>query len=210
MLCLVSETEYLVDLLDSNWNDAITALNTSNGNGMIADVHAVHPIIMDIRDMTAGRTVDNKGRSRGGNRINTASKKEVTNADTYIYSKDIIVVSESGNSVEYPSYAYDYRNETYNMSISIRTRQDDRVLNDDTRVTPTGTFGVERIRSLYLLVRYILENKRRGWNKTGSSIYENINMITVNDRTESNDKKNRIFGYKINVVMKRLAIPVGC
>jgi hypothetical protein len=35
-------------------------------------------------------------------------------------------------------------------------------------------------------------------------------MITVNDRTESNDKKNRIFGYKVNVVMKRLAIPVGC
>ena len=104
----------------------------------------------------------------------------------------------------------DYRNETYNMSISIRTRQDDRILNDNTRVSPTSNFGVERIRSLYLLVRYILEQRRRGWNKTGSSIYENINMITVNDRTESNDKKNRIFGYKVNVVMKRLASPVGC
>ena len=49
---MVSETEYLVDLLDSNWNAAITALKTSGGgNGTIADVHAVHPIIMDIRDM---------------------------------------------------------------------------------------------------------------------------------------------------------------
>ena len=206
----MSETEYLVDLLDSNWNDAIDALNTTSGNGTIADVHAVHPIIMDIRDMSSGRNTDSKGRSKGGNRINTASKKEVTNADTYIYSRDIIVISEAGNSIDYPSYAHDYRNETYNMSISIRTRQDDRVLNDDTRVSPTGTFGVERIRSLYLLVRYILEQKRRGWNKTGSSIYENINMITVNDRTDANDKKNRIFGYKVNVVMKRLAIPVGC
>ena len=206
----MSESSYLVDLLDSNWNDAINALNTSNGNGTLLDVHAVHPIIMSTTDFSAGRTVDAQGRSRGGNRINTASKKEVTNADTYIYSRDIIVISEAGNSIDYPSYAHDYRNETYNMSISIRTRQDDRVLNDDTRVSPTGTFGVERIRSLYLLVRYILEQKRRGWNKTGSSIYENINMITVNDRTESNDKKNRIFGYKVNVVMKRLAIPVGC
>jgi hypothetical protein len=205
---LVSETEYLVDLLDSNWNAAITALNTTDGNGTVTDVHGVHPIIIDIRDMSSGRNTDSKGRSKGGNRINTASKKESTNADTFIYSRDIVVISESGQTIDYPSYALDIRHETYNMSISIRTRQDDRVLNDDTRVTPTGTFGVERIRSLYLLVRYILEQQKRGWNKTGTAIYENISIITVNDRTESNDKKNRIFGYKINVVMKRLAIPV--
>ena len=208
MFYLVSETEYLVDLLDSNWNAAITALNTTDGNGTVTDVHGVHPIIIDIRDMSSGRNTDSKGRSKGGNRINTASKKESTNADTFIYSRDIVVISESGQTIDYPSYAHDIRHETFNMSISIRTRQDDRVLNDDTRVTPTGTFGVERIRSLYLLVRYILEQQKRGWNKTGTAIYENINMITVNDRTESNDKKNRIFGYKINVVMKRLAIPV--
>ena len=205
---MVSETEFLVDLMDTNWNAAIAALNTSVGNSTITDVHGVHPIIIDIRDMSAGRNTDSKGRSKGGNRINTASKKEVTNGDGYVYSRDIIVISESSQTIDYPSYAHDIRHETYNMSISIRTRQDDRILNDDVRVTPTGTFGVDRIRSLYLLVRYILEQQKRGWNKTGTAIYENINMITVNDRTESNDKKNRIFGYKINVVMKRLAIPV--
>jgi len=206
----VSETEYLVDLLDSNWNDAITALKTSGGNGAIADVHGVHPIILDIRDMSAGRSTDSKGRSKGGNRINTASKKESTDNDGYIYSKDIIVISESGQTIDYPTYTHDVRFETYNMSISIRTRQDDRILNDNERVTPTGTFGIDRIRSLYLLVRYILEQRKRGWKKTGSAIYENISMITVKDRAESNDKKNRIFGYKVNVVMKRQAIPVGC
>mgnify|MGYP003649303422 FL=1 len=208
MFYLVSETEFLVDLMDTNWNAAIAALNTSVGNSTITDVHGVHPIIIDIRDMSSGRDTDSKGRSKGGNRINTASKKEVTNGDGYVYSRDIIVISESSQTIDYPSYAHDIRHETYNMSISIRTRQDDRILNDDVRVTPTGTFGVERIRSLYLLVRYILEQQKRGWNKSGTAIYENINMITVNDRTESNDKKNRIFGYKINVVMKRLAIPV--
>tara|TARA_R110002012_G_scaffold183332_5_gene349723 strand:- start:9598 stop:10218 length:621 start_codon:yes stop_codon:yes gene_type:complete len=204
---MVSETEYLIDLLDSNWNAAITALKTSGGgNATIADIHGVHPIIMDIRDMTAGKTTDTKGRSRGGNRINTASKKESTNADGYIYSKDIIVISESGNSIEYPTRNWEVRHETYNMSISIRTRQDDRILNNDSRVTPAGTFGVDRIRSLYLLVRYILEQKRRGWVKTGSTIYENVNTITVGDRTESNDKRNRIFGYKMNVTLKRHAV----
>ena len=206
----MSESGYLVDLLDSNWNDAITALNTSNGNGTLLDVHAVHPIIMSMSDFSTGRTIDAQGRSRGGNRINTASKKESTNPDGFIYSKDIIVISTSSASTEYPTYAYDIRNETFTMSISIRTRQDDRVLNDDSRVSPTGTFGIERIRSLYLLVRYILESKRRGWKKTGSEIYECINQILLGDRTESNDKKNRIFGYKINVVMKKLAKPVGC
>lgn len=204
----MSETEYLVDLLDSNWNAAITALKTSGGNGTIEDVHGVHPIILDIRDMSAGRSTDAKGRSKGGNRINTASKKESTNNDGYIYSKDIIVISEAGQTIDYPTYAHDVRFETYNMNISIRTRQDDRILNDNVRVTPTGTFGIDRIRSLYLLVRYILEQRKRGWKKAGATIYENITMITVKDRTESNDKKNRIFGYKINVVMKRQAIPV--
>lgn len=201
----MSEVEYLVQLLDENWNAAIDALNTSDGNGTLEDVHAVHPIILDIRDMSAGKSTDSKGRSKGANRINMASKKEVTDEDTYIYSRDIIIISESSNSVDYPTLAYDVRNETYNISISIRTRQDDRILNDDTRVTPTSSFGVNRIRSLYLLVRYIIEQKRRGWFRTGSILYENIHGITFGERTESNDKKNRIFGYKINVVMKRFA-----
>ena len=204
---MVSETEYLVDLLESNWVDAINALKTSGGNGSIADVHAVKPIIMDIRSFTSGKTVDAQGRAKGGNRINTASKKEAA-IDGVVYSRDVIVVMETGNSIDYPTLAWDIRNETYNMSISLRTRQDDRILNDGTMISPQGTFGIERIQSLYLLVRYIVEQKRRGWLKTGSQIYENVHQIMLGDRTESNDKKNRIFGYKINVVMKKLAKPV--
>ena len=204
---MVSETEYLVDLLESNWNDAINALNTSSGNGTIADVHAVKPIIMDIRSFTSGKTVDAQGRSKGGNRINTASKKESA-TDGIIHSRDVIVVMETGNSIDYPTLFWDIRDEVYNMSISIRTRQDDRILNDNTRVSPQGTFGIERIQSLYLLVRYIVEQKRRGWLKNGSQIYENVNHLILGSRTESNDKKNRIFGYKVSVVMKKLARPV--
>ena len=115
---------------------------------------------------------------------------------------------ETGNTINYPTLMWDIRDETYNMSISIRTRQDDRFLSDDTRVSPQGTFGIERIQSLYLLVRYIVEQKRRGWLKNASQIYENVNQIMLGDRTESNDKKNRIFGYKVSIVMKKLARPI--
>ena len=115
---------------------------------------------------------------------------------------------ETGNTIEYPTIAWDIRNETYNLSISIRTRQDDRTLNDGSRVSATGSFGVERIQSLYLLVRYIIEQKRRGWLKTGSAIYENVNQLIMGERSESNDKKNRIFGYKVSVTLKKLSLAV--
>tara|TARA_R110002167_G_scaffold136101_5_gene322732 strand:- start:1131 stop:1748 length:618 start_codon:yes stop_codon:yes gene_type:complete len=205
---MVSETEYLVDLLESNWDAAIAALKTTGGgNASIEDVHAVHPIIMDIRSYTSGKSVDAQGRSLGGNRINSASKKESA-IGGIVQSRDVIVIMETGNTINYPTLMWDIRDETYNMSISIRTRQDDRFLSDDTRVSPQGTFGIERIQSLYLLVRYIVEQKRRGWLKNASQIYENVNQIMLGDRTESNDKKNRIFGYKVSIVMKKLARPI--
>jgi hypothetical protein len=204
---MVSEVEYMVDLLDTNWDAAVTALKTTGGDGTIADIHGVHPIVMDIRDMGSAKSTDAQGRAKGGNRISMGKKTESVDSGV-TYSRDIIVVMETGNSVNYPTVGWDIRDETYNLSISIRTRQDDRTLNDGTRVSATGSFGVQRIQSLYLLVRYIIEQKRRGWLKTGSAIYENINQIVMGERSESNDKKNRIFGYKVNITLKRLARPV--
>ncbi len=211
MRFLVDEVTYLVNLLEENWDAACHALETTNGNGSIADIHAVHPIIMDIRSMNSGRATDAQNRAKGGSKINTARKKEVRNSANddghrITYSNDILVIMETGNSVTYPTLFWDTRDETYNMSVSIRTRQDDRILNDGTtRIKPSGdTFGKDRIRSLYLIVRYIIESKRRGWIKNGV-LQENMNQLFFGERTESNDKKNRIFGYKISVVMKRLA-----
>ena len=211
---MVDEVTYLVNLLEENWDAACHALETSNGNGTITDIHAVHPIIMDIRSMNAGRATDAQGRAKGGNRINTTRKKEIrqtadSDGQEITYSNDIIVIMETGNTVDYPTLFWDTRDETYNMNISIRTRQDDRILNDGTtRIKPSGdTFVKDRIRSLYLIVRYIIESQRRGWIKNGA-LQENMNQLMFKERTESNDKKNRVFGYKISVVMKRLAQPV--
>ena len=58
---MVSEVEYMVDLLESNWDAAVTALKTTGGNGTIADIHGVHPIIMDIRDMGSAKSTDAQG-----------------------------------------------------------------------------------------------------------------------------------------------------
>tara|TARA_R110000824_G_scaffold56950_1_gene155320 strand:- start:29 stop:661 length:633 start_codon:yes stop_codon:yes gene_type:complete len=207
---LVDEVTYLVNLLEDNWDAAITALKTTGGDATIADIHGVHPVIMDIRDMSAGKKVDAQGRPRGGNKVQSRWKNEtVISPSTVSYSSDIIVVMETGQTLDYPTVAWDIREEVYNMNVSIRTRQDDRTLNSGTRLSHTTTsgsetFGRDRIQSLYLVVQYVLEQKRRGWLVSGV-LQENFSHIMLGERAESNDKRNKIFGYKVNVMMKRYA-----
>ena len=78
------------------------------------------------------------------------------------------------------------------MGIRIRTKQDDRIKSDGNRLSPSGdTFGRDRIENLYKIVRYILENNRRGWIQSGS-LTEDIKHIEMGSRVEQNDKKSRI------------------
>ena len=154
------ETTSLITILSDNWAAACNALDTTNGNGQIADIHAVTPQILDIRNMNSGKNTDAQGRARGGNRISSAKV-------------------ETG---------------------------------DRTAGTPEpifGTFGIDRIRSLYIIVRYIIELRRKGYIKNGL-LYQDINHLILGGRTESNDKRNKLFGYKVSVTMKRLAQGVTC
>tara|TARA_R110001592_G_scaffold35695_1_gene121170 strand:+ start:25747 stop:26331 length:585 start_codon:yes stop_codon:yes gene_type:complete len=192
----VDETTYLVTLLDEYWNTAVTALGSD-----IPSIHRVKPQIMDIRSMDSTRT-----NGRGGNRVRISSAKETT-ADGVTPSKDLVVIMEDSQSIEYPTRDWSVRNETYSMSISIRTKQDDRRTNDSGRVSPSGsTFGRDRIENLYKIVRYIIETNRRGWFRSAGTLFQDIKHITFGSRTESNDKKSRIFGYKINVTLKRFSV----
>ena len=192
----MDETTYLVTLLDEYWNTAVTALGSD-----IPSIHRVKPQIMDIRSMDSTRT-----NGRGGNRVRISSAKETT-ADGVTPSKDLVVVMENSQSIEYPTRDWSVRNETYSMSISIRTKQDDRRTNDSGRVSPSGsTFGRDRIENLYKIVRYIIETNRRGWFRTTGTLFQNIKHINFGSRTESNDKKSRIFGYKIDVTLKRFSV----
>lgn len=192
----MDETTYLVTLLDEYWNTAVTALGSD-----IPSIHRVKPQIMDIRSMDSTRT-----NGRGGNRVRISSAKETT-ADGVTPSKDLVVVMENSQSIEYPTRDWSVRNETYSMSVSIRTKQDDRRTNDSGRVSPSGsTFGRDRIENLYKIVRYIIETNRRGWFRSAGTLFQNIKHINFGSRTESNDKKSRIFGYKIDVTLKRFSV----
>ena len=192
----MDETTYLITLLDEYWNTAVTALGSE-----IPSIHRVKPQIMDIRSMDSTRT-----NGRGGNRVRISSAKETT-ADGVTPSKDLVVVMENSQTIEYPTRDWSVRNETYSMSVSIRTKQDDRRTNDNGRVPPSNsTFGRDRIENLYKIVRYIIETNRRGWFRTTGTLFQNIKHINFGSRTESNDKKSRIFGYKIDVTLKRFSV----
>jgi hypothetical protein len=208
----VDEVTALITILSDNWAAACTALDTTNGNGSILDIHAVTPQILDIRNMNSGKNVDAQGRSRGGNRINMSkieSGDRTAGTPEPIYSNDLIIISQTSQTVNYPTVFWDSRDEEHSMDIWIRTRQDDRTLTNGNKVSPnTGTFGIDRIRSLYIIVRYIIEQKRKGYIKDGA-LYEGINHLILGGRTESNDKRNKLFGYKINITMRKLAKAVS-
>ena len=195
----MDEVTYLVTLLDEYWNTAVAALGSA-----IPAIHRVKPQIMDIRSMASTRNASQPG--RGGNRIKISGASEVT-ADGITPSLDVIAVMQNSQSIEYPTRDWSVRNETHEMSVTIRTKQDDRKTNDNARIAPSGsTFGRDRIENLYKIVRYIIETNRRGWFRNAGSLEENIKHIILGTRTDSNDKKSRIFGYRINVTMKRYAV----
>mgnify|MGYP003108857913 CR=1 FL=1 len=209
----VDEVTALITILSDNWAAACTALDTTNGNGSILDIHAVTPQILDIRSMNSSKNTDAQGRSRGGNRVNMSKIEtgdRTAGTPEPIYSNDLIIISQTSQSITYPTVAWDSRDEEHSMDIWIRTRQDDRTLTNGSKVSPnSGTFGIDRIRSLYIIVRYIIEQKRKGYIKNGA-LYEGINNLILGGRTESNDKRNKLFGYKINITMRRFSQAVNC
>ena len=209
----VDEVTALITILSDNWAAACTALDTTNGNGSILDIHAVTPRILDIRSMNSSKNTDAQGRSRGGNRANMSKIEtgdRTAGTPEPIYSNDLIIISQTSQSITYPTVAWDSRDEEHSMDIWIRTRQDDRTLTNGSKVSPnSGTFGIDRIRSLYIVVRYIIEQKRKGYIKSGV-LYEGINNLILGGRTESNDKRNKLFGYKINITMRRFSQAVNC
>lgn len=113
-------------------------------------------------------------------------------------SKDVIIFFEDGQNIEYPTVHYDIRNESYTFTLHIRTVQDERAGSD-------ANFGKDRLRALYLIARHALERSRRGYTASDGSQF---NQLFVGNRTESNDRAKRLFGYKVNVEAKRFACTI--
>ena len=110
-------------------------------------------------------------------------------------SKDVIIFFEDGQNLEYPTIHFDLRNETYTFTMHIRTIHDERAGTDT-------NFGRDRLRALYLITRHVVESKRRGYEASDSSKF---NQLFIGSRSESNDRAKRLFGYKVNLEAKRFA-----
>ena len=113
-------------------------------------------------------------------------------------SKDVLVFFEDGQTITYPTIHYDIRNESYSFTMHIRTVHDERAGSD-------ASFGKDRLRALYLIARHALERSRRGYTASDGSRF---NQLFVGNRTESNDRAKRLFGYKVSVEAKRFASAV--
>lgn len=192
----MDETTFLVALLDpAGYSDDGATVSTINGasfsstNTWAKSAETVlggswatlvgTPNVVDIRNMTKNR----------------AMRYDLS-------SGDLIVVYETGQTIDYPTISWDVRNENYNMTISIRTLQDERGAAD-------ANFARSRLENLYKVLRHRIEHNRKGVTialSDGESL--KMNQLFVGNRTESNDRNKRLFGYKLTADMKKYAVTI--
>tara|TARA_R100001015_G_C4565507_1_gene124536 strand:- start:356 stop:868 length:513 start_codon:yes stop_codon:yes gene_type:complete len=144
--------------------------------GTIDAGHAVIPDFIDIRTMTKNKGV----------RVDLSR------------SPATIVIFEDSQNIEYPTIHYDIRNETYSFTLHIRVLHDERGGAD-------SDYGKDRLRSIYLILRRVLEGKRKGYTASDGSKF---NQLFLGARSESNDRAKRLFGYKVTLEAKRFALTI--
>ena len=86
--------------------------------------------------------------------------------------------------------------------MNIRTLQDERGASDP-------NFARSRLANLYKVIRHRLEQNRKGATITlsdGKSL--KMNQLFVGNRTESNNRNKRLFGYKLTADMKKYAVSI--
>ena len=138
--------------------------------------HAITPDFIDIRTTTANKGV----------RVDL-SRTPAT-----------IVIFEDSQNIEYPTVTYDVRNESYTFTLHIRVLHDERAGLD-------ASYGKDRLRAIYLILRRVLESKRHGYTASDGSKFQ---QLFLGARSESNDRAKRLFGYKITLEAKRYALNI--
>ena len=144
--------------------------------GTISSSHAVTPEVIDIRSITA----------------NKASRVDLGRFPA------TIVVFEDSQNIEYPTIHYDIRNETYTFTLHIRVLHDERSGFD-------SSYGKDRLRAIYLILRRVLEGSRKGYTASDGSKF---NQLFVGSRSESNDRAKKLFGYKESLEAKRFNLRI--
>ena len=195
----MDEVTYLVQLLRDSWPSASVMQNTLG----ISSSHRVKPTILDIRNLSSGGSTDGtSGKVSRGQARQYSLLNQTSPAIGGATSSDLIVVFEDGQDIEYPTISWDVRNEIYNITCHIRT-----VSGGDTRAAD-NIFAHDRLESLYKSLRHTLESKRKGATVTIDGDSLKMNHIILGGRTESNNKAKRLFGYKVNVTMKKFAVAI--
>ena len=195
----MDEVTYLVQLLRDSWPSASVMQNTLG----ISSSHRVKPTILDIRNLSSGGSTDGtSGKVSRGQARQYSLLNQTSPAIGGATSSDLIVVFEDGQDIEYPTISWDVRNEIYNITCHIRT-----VSGGDTRAAD-NIFAHDRLESLYKSLRHTLESKRKGATVTITGDSLKMNHIILVGRTESNNKAKRLFGYKVNVTMKKFAVAI--
>tara|TARA_R100000734_G_C3318962_1_gene113895 strand:- start:651 stop:1163 length:513 start_codon:yes stop_codon:yes gene_type:complete len=141
--------------------------------GTISASHAVTPEFLDVRNTTKHKGV----------RVDLSR------------SPATIVVFEDSQNIEYNTIHYDIRNESYTFTIHIRVLHDERGGID-------ASYGKDRLRAIYLILRRVIESKRKGYTASDGSKFD---QLFLGSRTESNDRAKRLFGYKVTTEAKRFA-----
>tara|TARA_R110000824_G_scaffold88957_4_gene218452 strand:+ start:12150 stop:12692 length:543 start_codon:yes stop_codon:yes gene_type:complete len=175
----VDEVTFLIRLLKDNWS--VAAIKAGLTGHKVSTVDFI-----DVRSIEPGK----------GNRVD-------------LDSGAVVVVYEDSATLEHPTIDYSVRNETYGMTVHLRVLH----RRDFTSVT----FSRDRLESLYRITRYIIErNGRRpkihvdknahldendALNVT--AIEENADLIQLTSRSEANDRKKKLLGYKMPVTIKR-------
>ena len=144
--------------------------------GTIPSSHAVTPEVIDIRSIAANKAA---------------------RVDLGRYPATIVVFEDS-QTIEYPTVTYDIRNESYTFTLHIRVLHDERSGFD-------ASYGKDRLRAIYLILRRVLESKRTGYTASDGSKF---NQLFLGSRSESNDRAKRLFGYKVNLEAKRYALSI--
>ena len=160
-------------LLDLLSNNWSSNATALVSEGTISASHAVTPEFLDVRNTTKHKGV----------RVDLSR------------SPATIVVFEDSQNIEYNTIHYDIRNESYTFTIHIRVLHDERGGID-------ASYGKDRLRAIYLILRRVIESKRKGYTASDGSKFD---QLFLGSRTESNDRAKRLFGYKVTTEAKRFA-----
>lgn len=185
----LDEVTYVLELLNGGnlSQTKFTGTNTwaASATTAAASGHQVTPTIIDIRNMTK----------------NKAARYDMSRTASGETSPDLIVVFEDSQTLTHPTIDWSTRDETYSMTLHLRCIQDERGAAD-------ATFGQDRLENLYKIIKHRIDGNRRGATVTVGADTKRFDQIHLGSRTESNDRSKRIFGYKINIELKKYAVPL--